>query len=270
MKIIISHDVDHITAWEHIQDFFLPKYFARSFAEFCTGFATSRELFRRFINIKNDKLNNIDELMAFDKAFEVPSTFFIAVNNGKGLRYSIELATYWIRRIFDNEFDVGVHGIAYNDYTQIRMEHDLFLKISGVKDFGIRMHYLRSDYNTIRYLQEAGYLFDASVYGIKNLCGKFDGIWEFPLHIMDVHLFHNKKKWQDQHLCEIKEATKHLINKLLERNVEYGSILFHDCYFTESFKTKQNWYAWVIEYLKKEGFRFVSYKEAIQEVSDFR
>jgi len=267
MKIIISHDVDHLTVWEHKRDLFIAKYILRSFVEFLTGFVKSGELFKRLVNIKKNKLHNINELMAFDKASQVPSTFFIGVNTGKGLKYSVENASYWIRNIYQNGFDGGVHGIAYNDLLKIKIEHDLFEKICGIKDFGIRLHYLRSDHQTIHYLHEAGYLFDASVYDLENPFKNLDGIWEFPLHIMDAHIFHHGRKRQNRSLAEMKEATILLINKLREKKVEYCSILFHDCFFNDAFKAKEDWYAWVIKHLKKEGFEFVNYKRAIQELA---
>jgi len=265
MKVIVSHDVDHLTVWEHNRDLFIPKHIVRSIIEYLTGSVQAKELVRRFANIRNNQFNNIDNLMKYDKNFRIPSTFFIGVNKGKGLNYSIQNASHWIRKILQNGLDVGVHGIAYDNLSQIKFEHDLFREISNISDFGIRMHYLRGDQKTIRYLHEAGYLFDASVYSVQNPF-KYIGIWEFPLNIMDAHIFHHGRKWQNWNLDRMKEATKVLIGEVLKKRMEYCSLLFHDCFFHDSFKTKKDWYTWIIQYLKGEGFEFVNYRRAIQEI----
>ena len=99
MKIIISHDVDHITPWEHKKDLIIPKFIVRSFIEFGLRYISLFELRSRFKSLVENKWQNIEELMRFDRENEIPSTFFLAVNTGKGLSYSVDDAQLWIKRI---------------------------------------------------------------------------------------------------------------------------------------------------------------------------
>ena len=105
----------------------------------------------------------MEELLEFDKQNKINSTFFVAVNNGKGLSYSTRQA----RRTFDlikkYNFDIGAHGICYDDYREIKKEYESFKKITGLNKFGIRMHYLRLNKNTIINLAKTGYLFDSTI-----------------------------------------------------------------------------------------------------------
>jgi hypothetical protein len=242
------------------------KNIVRSFIEFATGFVKGGEFLKRLVNIKNNRINNINELMAFDRVSNVPSTFFLGVNTGKGLNYNLEDSSRWLREIHRMGFDIGVHGIAFDDPSMICFEHDLFEKITGVKDFGIRMHYLRSSQRTVHYLLNAGYLFDASAYDLQRPYKCFDGFWEFPLQIMDAHIFHHNEKWQNLNLGQMISATTAVINHLIEKKFDYCSILFHDCFFNDAFKTKKDWYMWLIRYLKQEGFEFINYRDAIKEL----
>jgi hypothetical protein len=44
MKIIISHDIDHITVFEHKKDLIIPKFIIRSFIELGLGYISFSEL----------------------------------------------------------------------------------------------------------------------------------------------------------------------------------------------------------------------------------
>ena len=164
MKVIISHDVDHIKVWEHKRDLIIPKFIARSFIEFVLGYISFFELKNRGKSIIENRWQNLEELLQFDKENDVPSTFFIGVNNGVGLSYSLKNAKLWIKIIQQKGFDVGVHGIAFDDYIVIEKEYELFKDILKSNNFGIRMHYIRSTSKTLDFLNRAGYLFDSSLY----------------------------------------------------------------------------------------------------------
>ena len=47
MKVIISHDVDHITVSEHKRDLVIPKFLVRNIIELTIGTITSKEFFLR-------------------------------------------------------------------------------------------------------------------------------------------------------------------------------------------------------------------------------
>ncbi|HUV59860.1 MAG TPA: hypothetical protein VMW09_07080 [Desulfatiglandales bacterium] len=87
---------------------------------------------------KKDIWNNLEKLLKFDKANAVDSTFFVAVDNGKGLNYALRQARKAIDLVKEYEFDVGVHGICYDNYDGIKEEYKMFKRISGLEKFAIR------------------------------------------------------------------------------------------------------------------------------------
>lgn len=265
MKIIISHDVDHITVWEHRKDLIIPKFLARNMIELISGAISGKESCLRFASLFKNKWHNIEELIDFDGKESIPSTFFIAVDNALGLYYSLRDAEFWIKKILQNKFDVGLHGIAFNNLEDIKNEYNIFKKISKLDDFGIRMHYLRNNNNTLKYLNDSEYIFDTTLYKFQNPF-KIDNLWEFPLHIMDSYLFHKNSHWQNQTLEQAKNAIKRKIVEASKKDIKYFTILFHSRSFNNSFSNWKNWYIWLIDYLKNNGFEFINYREAIQEL----
>lgn len=265
MKIIISHDVDHITVWEHKCDLIIPKLIVRSFIELILGYASIAEFGNKFKDILKNKWQNLEEIARFDKENKVDSTFFIGVNNGVGLNYSLKNAQVWIKIILDKGFDVGVHGISFENYDDIKNEYETFKSLSGLKNFGIRMHYLRNAANTTDLLNKAGYIFDSTIYKFENPF-KLGNLWEFPLHIMDGYLFYENSRWQNRSLEAAKEKTKRIIEEADKKGIKYLTILFHDRYYNDGFKSWMDWYIWCINYLREHGFRFISYRDAIREL----
>jgi len=265
MKIIISHDVDHITVWEHKKDFIIPKFIVRNFIEFCLGYISASEISGRFKNIIKNKWQNLEELMKFNKENRIPSTFFIGVSKGMYLNYSLKDSGSWINRILREGFDVGVHGIAYEDFNSIKKEYEIFKELSGMKRFGIRIHYLSNSENTVYFLREAGYLFDSSSYAMRNPY-KVGGLWEFPLHIMDAYVFYKNSRWQNQNLEQARANTKRVIDDLQKNGINYITVLFHDRYFSDGFRSWKNWYIWFSNWCKENGFEFINYRKAVQEL----
>ena len=235
MKIIISHDVDHITVWEHKKDLIIPKFIVRSFIEFWLGYISSFELKGRFKSILENRWQNIEELMQFDKENEIPSTFFIGVANGLGLNYSLKDAEFWIKGIQKEGFTVGVHGIAFDDYVGIEKEHELFKEVLKSNNFGIRIHYIRTTSKTLDFLNSSGYLFDSSLYKLRNPF-RVGNLWEFPLHIMDGYIICKKSRWQDQTLEQAKETTKR------ENTIPYYFMI--DILVTALRRGKNGMYGW--------------------------
>lgn len=269
MKVIISHDVDHITIWEHKKDFVIPKFIARSFIELASNHIGASEVWHRFRDIIQNQWHNLDELARFDKDNQIPSTFFIGVSNGKGLNYLLRDADYWIKRMMEQGIDVGVHGIAFDSFQDIRTEYEIFRNITGSSNFGIRMHYLRKNKDTLRLLDESEYAFDTSIYKIENPY-KVGKLWEFPLHIMDGCIFLINSRWQNQSLKQAIDSTKRMIDQSFAQGIHYLTINFHDRYFNDSFKAWKEWYIWLVAYLKKNSFDFISYRKAIMELEGVR
>src|SRR3954471_5402753 len=121
MKAIISHDIDHITVWEHLlRDTIIPKYMMRMHIELLSGKISSREYMLRWADFFKNKWQNIDELITFNNISGVPSSFFIAVNKGIGLNYSNEAALLWIEQMKSRGCEIGVHGICFADPASVK------------------------------------------------------------------------------------------------------------------------------------------------------
>lgn len=265
MKAIISHDVDHITVWEHWKDMIVPKHVLRNCLEFATGHISIGEFGKRMMDIARNKWQNLDSLMQFNKKFGIPATFFFGMEKGMGLRYSLEDAAFWINKVIQENFDIGVHGIAYTEYDGIKAEFNRFAEIAGLGKFGVRMHYLRMNGDTLKFLSDTGYLFDTSVSELKAPF-KIGAMWEFPVHIMDGFVMCRDARWQSRNLAECKEATQRVIESASAAGFPYLTVVLHDRYFSDSFRTWKEWYIWLVEYLKSNGMEFVSYRQAIEEM----
>ncbi len=266
MKIIVSHDVDHLNSFEHIGDLIIPKLIARSLIEFSKGFISVKEIVLRIKQILSNQLNNLNDVIEFDKNNHIPSTFFWGMSNGLGLSYKKKYAQVWIDRVIKQGLEVGVHGIAFNNENEMENEYALFKKLSCVDNFGIRMHYLRTNEQTLNKLNKCGYSFDSSVFGLQNPY-KIGTLWEFPLHIMDSYIMSKGNKWQDQNLDEAKKNSLKIIEQAKENNLKYLTILLHDNYFSDAYILWKSWYVWIIQFLKDEGCQFINFKDAVTELN---
>lgn len=266
MKAIISHDIDHITVWEHLfKDTIIPKYMLRMHIELLSGKITSREYMLRWTDFFKNKWQNIDELITFNNINKVPSSFFIAVNKGIGLNYSNEAALLWIEQMQHRGCEIGLHGIEFEIPELMRKEFDLFQQLTKNKNFGIRMHYVRNSEHTYKLLEQTGYRYDSTEHAFKNPY-KTGNMWKFPFQIMDGWVIENYKKWQTLNLKEAKESTIKLIDKAQQHKLNYLGVDFHDRYFSHSFKTWLDWYMWLIDYLKTNKIEFVNFDMAIHEL----
>ena len=69
MKIIISHDVDHLDATDHVtKDLILPKLWVRSLLHLCVGKISLRTFLYRLTILFHNRMNRTEEVMAFDKS----------------------------------------------------------------------------------------------------------------------------------------------------------------------------------------------------------
>jgi peptidoglycan/xylan/chitin deacetylase (PgdA/CDA1 family) len=181
------------------------------------------------------------------------------------LAYSLKNATYWIRRIHENGFDTGVHGIDFGTMDGVRHEFETFRQILPDISFGIRMHYLRRNEDTLAFMNAAGYRFDTS---IREPGGPFkkENLWEFPLHIMDGDMVYQGKRYGSKSFLQVQEFTRREIEKVHQKNIPYLTLLFHDRYFHPGFSMWKAWYEWVVSWCRENGFPFTSYLSAILEL----
>lgn len=185
MKVIVSHDVDHLSVTEHVfSDLYIPKLILRNHLEFFSSSIRLEEYILRWKDIFINKIHHIDELVKFDKQNNIPSTFFFGMDNGLGLSYPINKAKKWIEYVEKNGLATGVHGINFKKLDLMKNEFDKFKSITSQTTFGIRMHYLRHDHETHKKLSNIGYAYDASIFDNKSPFVRND-ILCFPTHIMD-------------------------------------------------------------------------------------
>ena len=265
-KIIISHDIDHLKVFEHYKDLIIPKFIIKSTIEKLIGVISWKEYLLRYKRIIENKWQNLDEIMKFNKKNNIPATFFIGTNNGMYLSYPLKEALKWSKKIVDNGFDIGVHGIEYKDFNIMKKEFENLKSVIN-KEIGIRMHYLRNDNETIKKLSKIGYQFDSTLLEDKNPY-KIGKMLEFPLHIMDGHVFYEDARYTTKSLEYYKQKTINRLDELQNKNIQYISILFHDRYFDDSFMIWKEWYIWLINYLKENNYQFISYKDAIKELNE--
>lgn len=265
MKVIVSHDIDHIAVSDHFKDMIIPKLLVRNIIELYIHTISLKEFYQRIHELFTNKWQYIDEIMEFDKVNGVKSTFFIAVNNGSGLSYNLKKAAFWANRIIMAEFNIGVHGIEFDKLAGIKNEYGIFKNITGLNSFGNRLHYLRKNDKTINFLQQTGYKYDSSEYMLSDPY-KIEDMWEFPLHIMDGYEIQSAKAWQSKKFDKIKDITKNKVEQIEKLNLKYLTILFHDRYFTDCFLTWKHWYEWIIDWFIQNNFQFIDYNDAIVEL----
>jgi len=265
MKVIVSHDVDHLYLTEHLFDGILLKYGFRAVMEWMNGVLPSKEFIVRLGDLFNKQWHHVDELMDFDDANGIPSTFFFGVRKGLGLNYSIEEVRPIIERVVSRGFEVGLHGMEYQDEIRMRDEFRKFERLAGNTDFGVRMHYLRKDDDTLKKLSDLGYGFDSTEFNVKSPY-LIENMWEFPLHIMDTQEFYGGKKWQSEKIEDIIVKTQIQLEKIQNIGIEYLTLLFHDRYFCSSHQQYKQWYQTIVEFLKDKGHSFLSYQEAVREL----
>ncbi len=265
IRIIVSHDVDHLYGKDHwFRDFVYPKLWVRSTIQLLKHDISLNEWFLRNCSCFKKKRNHIQELMAYDKAHGIKSTFFFGMNQGLGMSYKPYEARDVIRQVCDNGFVVGVHGIDYQSNSGITDEYNAFYETMGFYPAGIRMHYVRHDNDTFSKLASVGYSFDSTEfnkreYGTRKNPYKIGNMWEFPLTIMDGYL--------PQRFEEAKQKTLDYLEECQERRIDYISVLFHDYQFYDGYKDIRDWYIWLMEYFENsEEYEFISYPEAVDQL----
>lgn len=267
MKVIVSHDVDHLHGKDHwFHDLVYPKLWVRETLNFFKGSISLNEWFLRCLSCFKHKRNYIPELLAFDKKNGIPSTFFFGMAKGLGMSYKPNEAKSMIQYVRDNGFCVGVHGISFDSKAGIEKEKNTFIDTMGFEPEGIRMHYVRFDNQTFSRLDDAGYGFDSTEFNKETgTCVKspykVGNMWEFPVCVMDSYLPYNFEK--------AKQMTLDAFSKAQNNNMEYFTVLLHDPHFSEEYKVYKQWYEWLVAYIKDNNYQFVSFKEAIMELENY-
>ena len=261
MKIIVSHDVDHLYWSEHLfKDLYIPKLWIRSLKLLLSGVIDAKTCIAR-INFWTDKrINRLEELIDFERSMNIPATYFFVMQPGLGVAYKAEKAKPVIEKLLTNGFSAGVHGMAYNDPAAMQQEFDTFKKISGLNKFGIRMHYLRNDSGTRNKLAATGYSFDSTDYEIAKPY-PVEKMIEFPISIMDVYSVRPEHKTFEK----AKAYTIEKMEQAAESNIPFFTINFHDMLFDPAYGLYMEWFTWIIDLCKQKGYSFISFEDAVKQ-----
>ena len=261
MKIIVSHDVDHLFWSEHFfHDLYITKLWVRSFKLLLTGVIDAKTFASR-INFWSDKrINRLEEVMALERSMDIPATYFFVMRPGLGVAYKAGKAAPVIKKILAAGFGAGVHGMAYNDLPAMQEEYNTFKTISGLSNFGVRMHYLRSDEDTRNKLSQTGYTFDSTSYDIADPY-RAGNMMEFPISVMDVYCVRPDHKTIDN----AKAYTLEKLELAEKNNIKYFTINFHDMLFDPAYALYMEWFTWVIGICKQRGHTFTGFENAVAD-----
>ncbi|OXU15567.1 polysaccharide deacetylase family protein [Sedimentisphaera salicampi] len=264
MKIIVSHDIDHFLWSEHFfKDLFLPKFLAKNIL-----YLSKRQLPLKVFNLRiksiiDNKLGNLEDLIDFDAENGIPSTFFVAFNNGLGLSYSTNQACEAIEKIVKKGFAAGLHGIEYAHKKRMKQEFEFLKENIDSNCLGIRNHYLRMNEDTLKKLDAIGYSYDSTEYGLKNpRKAGINGMIEFPVSLMDSYILTSCQN----DLGEVKNQTLSILQEAENIGLEYFTINTHDCYYSKTFPEHKAWYEWLIEYVVN-NYELTYFESAVRELN---
>lgn len=263
MKIIISHDVDHLFRKDHRKDLFFPKLLMRGLIDCCRKNISAKEFFSRSKLLLRKEIHNLYDVASLDRSYDIDSSFYFGMRKGLSMNYGGNNALKIIKKIKEMGFETGVHGVEFEDFLRMKEEKCLYEQLLKEDAEGIRIHYVRLNESTLQNLDKVGYKYDSSEFDKgKGTClkqhYKIGNMWEFPLCLMDVYLPKGFRNKQDESIRLIKRAE--------ENGVKYFTILSHDFYYNEMFSEFKNWYEWLLQWLLEQGYQFTSYKDAIREL----
>jgi hypothetical protein len=262
MKILISHDVDHIAMRDHwMHDLFIQRWAAKTILYVMLGKLPVRIGLKRLALVFSGRQHRVPEVMELDRSFGIPSTFFVGMRNGLGMSYPFRAARQMVELIRNEGFAVGVHGVAYDDSQLIAEEHSRFSSIVGPHHpFGVRNHYLRFDARTPEFQKAAGFLYDSSDCGLKPPY-ESHGMIEFPVCLMDSLILRDSSN----ELSEVKRRTVEELEKGERLKLPYFTVIFHDCYYSDAFPDHQAWYRWLVQYVS-DRYELIDFGRAVQEL----
>jgi len=222
----LTHDVDHPSIrrhkWDRTTFGFLYRACVGSVINVCRGRASVRDLLTNWAAVLTLPLVHLGLAKDFWRELgrygEIEpgagSTFFvIPFKNRAGrtcdgqapgrraARYGARDITDEMRQLMAAGCEVGVHGIdAWLDSSQGREELMEVVRLTGVSDIGVRMHWLYGGEGSPANLERAGFAYD-STSGYNETVGYRAGttqvfkplgatrLLELPLHVMDTALF---------------------------------------------------------------------------------
>ena len=188
------------------------------------------ELFKK-IPIEN-LYYNFPEYMEIEEKFDARSTFFFRTMYETGDFYEYEND---IRSLLKGGWEIGLHcdPSSVSNIELIREEKKNLEKITRSSIKGNRVHYLKFDNELPKKLNELEFEYDSSVRNSKdrideNEMGfyKNNGIFEFPVTLMDAYLFTYMKISEHDIVPTINHTLD--LSRKLNRDNNVITILWHD------------------------------------------
>jgi hypothetical protein len=257
LKIIVSHDIDHLHGLEHWRDVYWPGVWYRGAKALGKGQIGLVTYWKRAWPLQ--RLERIKEVLELDRSVGATPTFFVGVANGLRLSYSRESIKPHIDYLLSQKVPVGLHGMAYDDPEKMKEEYEVFLQLAGGLPAGIRNHYLRQAESTLNDMSDIGYRFDSTTYEL-NAPYRVNEMWEFPISLMDVSL------GIDSSLKEKQAKSMQVYKNAAKKELPYFVLNFHDNYFSDAYPTMKDWYKWFLQHLAK-SHTFINFENAILEIN---
>jgi hypothetical protein len=282
----LTHDVDFLGIRRHRWDRTLAGFLLRasvgSLRGLVRGRCSVRQLLRNWAAVLSLPLVHLgvrpDFWLPFDRYIkadgEFRSTFFLVPfrdrpgrgldgrsDRRRGVRYAAEETRPWLPRLRSLGFEVGVHGLdAWNDLPAATAELREVARLTDSVELGVRMHWLYFDESSFATLDEAGFVYDATV-GYNDAIGFRAGttqvfrplsatrLLELPLHIQDSALFFPARM-----NCTESEALD-LCRAVLDWTQRLGGVVtlsWHE----RSLVPERQWdgtYTWLLAQLRQRG-----------------
>jgi hypothetical protein len=292
----LTHDVDHPLVRQHKWDHTMFGFLYRavfgslfglirgriSFLHLLTNWAAALKLPFVHLGVAKDFWCEFDDYTRLEKGLR--SSFFVIPFKGRPGRteqgsapsrrasgYGISEVAGQVRKLMSLGCEIGLHGIdAWFDSTDAREELEKVRRISGMRNVGVRMHWLYFNEQSPVVLESAGADYDSTV-GYNQTVGFRAGttqaykpleatrLLELPLHIMDTALFFPGRL--DLSPGEARER----VSAIVDHAVQFGgsvTVNWHD----RSIAPERLWgdfYLQLIDELTRKGAWFATASEAV-------
>lgn len=296
----LTHDVDHPSIRHHKFDRtmfgFLYRAVLGSMFDVFRGRASIRKLLTNwaaalklpfvYLGLAKDFWHEFDLYTKLERG--LPSSFFVIpfghypgrtrrgpAPGHRASRYGAEDVADQVRKLISAGCEVGAHGIdAWLDSSSGCKELEQIRRLTGIRDIGVRMHWLYFDKESPLILERAGAQYDSTI-GFNETVGYRAGtsqaykplgvtrLLELPLHIMDTALFF--PAYLNLSLAEARTR----VGGIIHNAVLFGgsvTVNWHD----RSIAPERSWgefYADLIKELQSSGAWFAT---AAETVSWFR
>ncbi len=177
---------------------------------------------------------NFSEYMEIEESLGIKSTFFFRTiyENGDYLDYEDDICS-----LVKGGWEIGLHldPISVGDFEKIKEEKTKLEKLTRNKIIGNRVHYLKYESNLPQMLHELDFTYDSSIRNSKDKIdqkemgfSKIDGIYEFPITLMDAYMFTYMKISEDNLISTFKKTldySRHLGDNNILTMVWHDNVL---------------------------------------------